>query len=128
MLSTNETDKMNTQEYVYINLDYMNMMSDGDESMKQVMLEMLLDELPSELVKMRDLFNENNWKELGSVSHKMKSTLAFVGNDSMTKANQNIETICKSEEGIGDLAQLLNTLEELKGPVLEELKKEQTNG
>ncbi len=126
MLTTNATDKMNGPGYTYINLDYMNMMSDGDPSMKQVMLEMLLEELPLELSKMRVLFDENKWTELGSTSHKMKSTLAFVGNDAMTNANSKIEHICKEEQGIGDIAELIGILEGLIDPVVAELKQEQT--
>ena len=67
---------MNVKTYKYINLDYMDMMSDGDDSMKKIMLEMLLEELPQEVKKMAELLEQENWGTLSSVSHKMKSTLA----------------------------------------------------
>lgn len=99
--------------YKYINLEYMEMMSDGDDSMKKIMLEMLLDELPQEINKLESLCQEGNWKEVGAISHKLKSTLAFVGNDEMTDANKNIEQLAKENEGskqIPDLVQKLKVL------------------
>jgi len=118
MVTTNE----NT--YNYINLDYMNMMSEGDDSMKKIMLEMLLEELPVEIEKMQELLNAADWQELGSVSHKMKSTLAFVGNDAMTMANKDIELIAKNESDTDRLEGMINTLVELCPKTLAELNTE----
>ena len=103
---------MNDQTYAYINLEYMDMMSDGDDGMKKVMLEMLLEELPLEVEKMNNLAAESNWTDLGAVSHKMKSTLSFVGNENMTNANRDIEMICKSGEGLEKIPELLRALTE----------------
>ena len=49
MIDTNKTT------YDYINLEYMEMMSEGDPSMKKVMIEMLMEELPQEINKMEAL-------------------------------------------------------------------------
>ncbi len=118
------TTPVNKNGYEFINLEYMEMMSDGDESMKKVMLEMLIAELPDELQKMRAHLETVNWEELSSVSHKMKSTLAFVGNDAMTNANKEIEMITKSGSDTAKVPALMNTLEEISPKVLVELKKE----
>ena len=115
---------MNVKTYNYINLDYLDMMSDGDDSMKKVMLEMLLEELPQEVSKMTDLLEQENWESLASVSHKMKSTLAFVGNDEMTISNKQIELLAKSTPSKGTLAEMLNVLEKLYPMVIVELKEE----
>ena len=100
------------------------MMSDGDDSMKKVMLEMLLEELPQEVNKMTDLLEQENWESLASVSHKMKSTLAFVGNDEMTISNKQIELLAKSTPSKGTLTEMLNVLEKLYPMVIVELKEE----
>ena len=115
---------MNVKIYKYINLDYMDMMSDGDESMKKIMLEMLLEELPQEIKKMTELLEQENWEMLSSVSHKMKSTLAFVGNEEMTNANKQIEEIAKSEPVSNSLKSLINELERLCPMAITELKEE----
>ncbi len=115
-----------SSNFQFINLDYLDLMSDGDEDMKQTMIEMLLEEIPEEMDKMQALNEEGNWKELREVSHKMKSTLSFVGNPSMTAANQQIEDIAKVGEGTDAIPALLATLLDLYPKVLEELKTVET--
>ncbi|MGB0983564.1 MAG: response regulator, partial [Saprospiraceae bacterium] len=58
----------------YIDLSYLDLMSDGDVDMKKMMLELLFDEPMSEIDKMKDLQASADWLELRAVSHKMKST------------------------------------------------------
>lgn len=116
-----ETDENNAS--AVINLDYMDMMSDGDADMKKVMLEMLFEEIPLEIQKMREVYNAADWSGLASVSHKMKSTLSFVGNDAMTNANKELETIGKTKEGTERADSLIEVLEKTSAPVLTELKK-----
>ncbi len=111
-------------KYDYINLDYLELMADGDISMKKILLDMLLEELPTELQKMESFLQVQQWKELGDVSHKMKSTLAYVGNDAMTIANKTIETLCKSGEDLGDLPSLVVDLQNTFRKVLPELQAE----
>ena len=118
MVETNQTT------YKYINLEYMEMMSEGDASMKVVMIEMLLDELPTELEKMKALLAEGDWNELMSVSHKMKSTLAFVGNDRMTNANKQIELLAKDATEAGDIPSYMEQMVTLSPNVLAELQQE----
>ena len=104
MIDTNKTT------YDYINLEYMEMMSEGDSSMKKVMIEMLMEELPQEIDKMDALVKDRNWNELMSVSHKMKSTLAFVGNENMTEANKQIESLSKEGSNTDSVPELLESL------------------
>lgn len=118
---TMQTDNNNAS--AVINLDYMDMMSDGDADMKKVMLEMLLEEIPQELQKMREVHATADWDALASVSHKMKSTLAFVGNDIMTNANKELETIGKNQDDTGHVEGLISILENTAEVVLVELKK-----
>lgn len=84
---------MNTSVNTIIDLSYLEMMTDGDDSMKKTMLDMLIEELPPELEKLRSAYLSQDFEELSSVAHKMKSTLAFVGNEPMTKANAVLETV-----------------------------------
>lgn len=127
-MQTGTTNNMKEVIHQYINLEYLELMADGDTDMKVVMLEMLLTELPEELEKMEGELARQEWETLGSTSHKLKSTLSFVGNPTMTKANQEIETICKTTEGIDRIPGMLGTLKELTPKVLEEIKAEIEKG
>jgi len=116
---------MEVKVYSFINLDYLDMMSDGDLEMKKVMLDMLFEELPSELAKMRELTNSGKWKELSSVAHKMKSTLSFVGSDAMTVANTDVETLCKDGgSNVSMISTKMEILESNLDNVMNELKME----
>lgn len=99
--------------FTYIDLSYLDLMADGDVDMKQMMLDMLLEELPMEIDKMGELLTTKNWNELREVAHKMKSTLSFVGNTDMTEANKTIEDIAKKDGESG-----LTAAEEEKLPEL----------
>lgn len=114
---------MITKTCYHINLDYLDMMTDGDGEMRDTMLTMLMDELPAEVSKMRPLLTDANWNELREVSHKLKSTLAFIGNDVMTEANKEIETLTKNGHAShARIANLMTVLEEQLSGVLDELR------
>ncbi|MEM6963268.1 MAG: Hpt domain-containing protein [Bacteroidota bacterium] len=115
---------MEVKVYNFINLDYLDMMSDGDDDMKKTMLEMLFEELPTEITKMRTLTDANDWNELKSVSHKMKSTLSFVGCDAMTTSNSEMELICKDGVDVARVPQLMAIIENNLDNVMKELKME----
>jgi len=121
------SNKMKESAYQFINLEYLELMADGDSEMKGVMLEMLVTELPEELEKMRSEFNQQSWEALGSTSHKMKSTLSFVGNPKMTEANKEIEAICKTGENLAQIEGMIKIMEEIVPNVLLEIKQERTN-
>ena len=115
---------MSTAVYNHIKLDYLDLMSDGDPDMKKTMLEMLLAELPEEFAKMRSLSDQSNWEELGNVSHKMKSTLAFVGNDEMTNSNKKLELLAKNASETELISGLIEILESKLKEVMLELEEE----
>jgi len=97
--------------YNYINLDYIDLMTDGDNDMKATMLEMLLEELPTEIEKMKSHLSAQEWEDLFKAAHKMKSTLSFIGNDNMTQANIAVEHKAKHEENLDHIPQHLEVLE-----------------
>ena len=113
-----------TKTYEFINLDYLELMASGDLDMKKTMLEMLLQELGGEIGKMRPLLNAGDKKTLYAVSHKMKSTLAFVGNEEMTNANADMEKRLKFNLDISPLPDLIAVLEQLYPKVEHELEVE----
>ncbi len=94
-----------------IDLSYLEMMADGDDMMKKTMLDMLIEEMPPELEKLRQAYLTRDTNELRQVAHKMKSTLAFVGNDPMTHANAELEEIAIGGEDLQRAVPHLEILE-----------------
>ena len=105
----------------HINLSYLEMMADDDLSMKRLMLEMLLDELPKEINKMNVHYQCHEWDELRRVSHKMKTTVSFVGNKFLTKTNSSIGNIVKSQQQLEKLPDLFGILNDLCPKIVEEI-------
>lgn len=106
----------------HINLAYLHLMSDGDLETEQTILSMLIHEIPTEIQLMRTALTEGNWNVLREVSHKMKSTLSFIGNPKMTEANTEIELLCKTNPDVSRIKDLLPIMEAELPDVLAELK------
>ena len=115
---------MEVKTFEFVNLDYLNLMADGDNNMKKIMLEMLFEELPTEISKMRQLQQVGDWEEMKSVAHKMKSTLAFIGNETLSAANIEIENITKANGDTTNVDNLLNIIEDMYPKAIAELKTE----
>jgi len=109
-------------DYKYINLDYLDLMSDGDMEMKKVMIDMLLEEVPTEIEKLHQLQQAADLNQLKEVSHKLKSTLAFIGNPTMTSSNEKVEEIAKTASGVEELPELITALMDTYPHALEELR------
>ncbi|MEO1435130.1 MAG: response regulator [Bacteroidota bacterium] len=95
---------MTANDFKYINLEYLELMADGDQDMKGILLEMLLTEPIQEFQKMRKFLEEKNWDELKQVSHKMKTTLPYIGYQSLIDTNVKIDRLLweRKEKGISD--------------------------
>ncbi len=116
--------------YKHIDLSYLELMSDGDVDMKGILLDMLLTEPQGEFEKMQKLAAEQNWDELKQVSHKMKSTLPYIGFEELSETNKRIDkTLWErqnsglSKEAIAEtIPRLVNTVSELYVKALPELQ------
>ncbi len=102
---------MTTLAYQHIDLSYLEMMADGDDFMKKTMLDMLLEEMPPELEKLREAYLTQDAEALRAVAHKMKSTLAFVGNPAMSEANATMEDIGRDGADMSRVGPLLEQFE-----------------
>jgi HPt (histidine-containing phosphotransfer) domain-containing protein len=87
-------------DFTKINLSYLHTMSDNDPEMVATVLGMLLAELPVEVTKLKDLVDQNLWTEAHLVSHKLKSTLSFVGSKEMTQLNTAIMDAAKTQSNL----------------------------
>jgi HPt (histidine-containing phosphotransfer) domain-containing protein len=116
---------MQITSFENINLDYLKLMTGNDEEMTQTMLFMLLDEIPSEMQLMKEKSLEAggpNMAEIKEISHKMKSTLAFVGNPKLTEANLEIENIARGNGNPSDLPAFFKKIDENLPAVLKDLE------
>ncbi len=112
---------MDTQDFNYINLSYLKNMVGGDAEMMQTMLDMLVEEIPDEMTKMVDSLTVENWEDIFQVSHKMKTTLGFVGNEDMTNINKSLEHAARHRVNLEEIPTMVIKLKELSHHVVAEL-------
>lgn len=106
----------------YINLDYLNLMADGDTDMQKIMIGMLLEEPLVELARMRTAAENESWPEVKQISHKLKSTFAFVGYAKLTDTNRDLERAATAPEQPKEIIPLSIAVEQLFLEALPELK------
>jgi HPt (histidine-containing phosphotransfer) domain-containing protein len=109
-------------EFQHINLDYLGQMTEGDRALERDMLLVLVKELQIEIPKLRALGAEGRWRELAEVSHRLKTSLAYAGNDALSRINAEIEAIASRGDGAGELPGLFGGLESAVPDVIGELQ------
>ena len=102
---------MVAQMHKYLDLSYVDSLIGDDNETKIVILSTLLDEVPQELGKMEELIDSEDWKVFHEVSHKLKSTLAYLGNDEIFKVNEDIMLNARAIEGLLEQKKALNDSE-----------------
>ena len=83
---------------------------------------MLFDEPSTEIAEMRTLAAAADWKALKAVSHKLKSTFSYVGNDDLTATNQRIEKAAIEEKNLDEVPTLIERVATIWDGVLPKLK------
>lgn len=107
----------------YINLEYMDLICGGDIEMKQTMIAMLLEEIPEDLNNLNFFHDSQDWENLGNLSHKLKTTFAYLGHDETAECNKQIERITRYNEGdYSELRGLLDAINRNMDGLMVELK------
>jgi HPt (histidine-containing phosphotransfer) domain-containing protein len=75
-------------EQSQVNLKYLREMANGDAHFIQEIISMFIQQAPVNAEKLLKLTKEENWPELKALAHKMKSSVALIG-------NQELEIICQ---------------------------------
>jgi PAS domain S-box-containing protein len=93
-----------------IDLAYLHLVANGDPATKAELLQILLEETPEELHRMRRSLEVGHWEELKQGCHKMKSTLAFSGCAQLCELNAALESLCDQPEDREKMASLVQQL------------------
>jgi len=69
----------NLLKEISINFDAINEMTDGDEEMKQTIIDSFLEEFPNLLTEFENTLKKKDIKNVGKICHKMKSPIRLFG-------------------------------------------------
>ena len=108
--------------YNYINLDYLDTMTGGDEEMKSEMLSMLIVEIPDELAKLQAATAASDWEEVFQISHKFKTTLSFIGNEDLVNTNKTVEHCSRHRIDVAEIPAMIAEITEKIPFVMAELE------
>ena len=115
---------MVTKNYQHINLTYLDLMTDGDPETRNTLLDLLVEELQTVPAQLREACERSEWVAALGIAHKMKSSLAFVGNDELIRSNQALWQGLHEKRDPAGLAVHLDALERLSPLAEAELLKE----
>ncbi|MCC7224540.1 MAG: response regulator [Chitinophagales bacterium] len=103
-------DKTEAKTNRLINLDYLESLTGGDDEIKQIMLETLVQDLPGEIIQLETDAQNEQWNALKASAHKLKSTCAYMGLEDSVELARVIEKNAWEETDLLDIPELVQQL------------------
>jgi CheY-like chemotaxis protein len=91
-------------------LTYLRKMSNNDESFVQEMVTSFIEKTPEIITQIGQATKDKDWSQVGSLAHKLKPNLAFMGVDTLKKLVEKIEHDGKNNSKVDDLPELVDQL------------------
>ena len=88
------------QDSSVIDLEYLKIISNGDEVFEKNMIRSFSIQMPEELNRLKSSILKLDYEQIGSIAHNMKSTLSYMGLSQLTPLLQQIEQECKKQNGV----------------------------
>jgi HPt (histidine-containing phosphotransfer) domain-containing protein len=109
--------------YQYINLEYLNELSEGNNEFKKDMILTFLDRVPFYIEEFKELKSSQNWQNMQFFAHKAKSTFQLMGIQKLADDAALIELYCKEGIREKEIEKLLNEMAPYFISVVKEMKK-----
>jgi HPt (histidine-containing phosphotransfer) domain-containing protein len=87
-------------DYEYIKTEYLEMVAGGDSDLLKELVTMFRDQVAQFNHEMKAHFEEKNYKALGNLAHKAKSSVAIMGMDSLANMLKTFELQAAEEKNI----------------------------
>lgn len=85
-------------KYSYINTGYLTTVTNGDRSITDELVSIFRKQAGDFFDRMKTLYHEGKFNELGQLAHKAKSSVAIIGMEKMTEMLSHLEL--NAREGI----------------------------
>lgn len=96
--------------YQYINLNYLNELSEGNDDFKREMIATFLERVPYYIEEFKILKASKDWPNLQFFAHKAKSTFQMMGVQKLADDAALIELYCKEGIREKEIEVLLNNM------------------
>lgn len=106
------------------NLDKLREMAGNDQDFIQKMVDMFLTQAPDMLAKISEHLNNEDYKKLRDIAHKMKPSLDFMGISSLHAEIRKIEKYAEARSNLSELPGLVQLLKQTTETVCDQLRQE----
>ena len=107
-----------------LNLSYLDKVTEGEEPLRLKLVDMLLEETPEELKRMRTLFKQEKWNQLGATAHKFKSSAVLFGIKELSADLKTLEFDARKGENLERVSELLDKVARTCTRACKELRKQ----
>lgn len=104
-----------------VNLDYVNMVCGGSEEMVTELINLFLEQTPSEVEKMHESFEKKDWDGLNSAAHKTKSSTNILGIDQIKDDITSIEVWAAERKNLDQIQPLIEKVDAVCHKAYQEL-------
>jgi len=109
-------------DYKFINLSYLNEISNGNNNFMLELIELLFEQLPEYQIKMNEYYNQKDWNNLGRIAHKAKSAIIMVGMEELALELKKLEENAKEGKNIGDYQEIIVKFVNISNAAIKELQ------
>ena len=110
--------------YQFIDMSYLEELALGSNEFKIEMLESFLETTPESIFKMRSSITQGDWKAVGAMAHKMKTSFSFVGMENMVQLSKSLQDLGLAEEKTDEIPGMVEELAGTYAKAEVELKEE----
>jgi signal transduction histidine kinase/CheY-like chemotaxis protein len=103
-----------------INLEYLRSLSNGDKEFEDQMLKTFSGQIPAELSSLKAAIDSKDNKQIKAVAHNMKSTVGYLGLQSVVKQLEKIENATEKENGMNTVYDNFREVERICKQALKE--------
>lgn len=110
------------ETFKHIHLEYLQTISEGNDTFVLEMLQMLHEEIPPLLIEMQLMLQQENWHRVNRIAHKLKPHFEMLGIKSLFEDIRKIEKFALEKSNLEKLPELIHQTETIATEALEELK------
>lgn len=110
--------------YQIIDMSYLEELALGSNEFKIEMIESFVETTPESIKKMKSSIESGDWKAVGAMAHKMKTSFSFVGMENMVQLSKKLQDLGLAEENTDQIPGMVNEVAETYAKAEVELKAE----
>ena len=106
----------------HIKLEYLESMTGGSTDIVKEMIDIFIAQIPEMVEEMHTLYRNKDWKALGMLAHKAKSSVSIMGMDEVAEDLKKLEYLTKDLKEIESYRDFIDKFERECSAAITELK------